>query len=1033
MSRRFLANISKYRNAVGKPAKHEEAYTDINPSTNATSDTSQLVKVSQSWIAYKHASLGTVGILPVGTVGRIGDSVHSLNAHGAGISDWEFSPFDSSILITGSDNGEVKVWQISVEGESISPELTVTISTGTGKSVDAIVHHPSAHGIVATVSNNLVQIWDYTEKTQGSTIALATHTLTHPNAVFSVSWKGDGTLLVTTCKDTKIRVFNPRLQNTPIQTGQGPAGNRPSRVVWLGEKDLLFTLGFNKMRERENAVWNSTDLSSPLEVKRLDSSSGLALPLYDEDTSILFLPSRGESIIRWMEIADSAPFMTEGIAFSAQGPVAGATFFPKQLLKVMQTEVVRLLTVNANGLWPINVNIPRRAYLDFHSDLYPETKSAVPGLEASEWLQGENKPVPRMSLDPGAAGKPEWIRRAIWTSSKESSPAPAPAPTSTQKQPNPSQIASIQVKPAATISPTPQTLAPVSQATKPYPEPVSAASTESITTGISHLSNSETIPASPKAEDALPISAPATPKAAVDNKPHSVSSQAVKASPPPSTPASATPARASPLASRFGAQKASRFRFLTFKPYHISEHFDDMSGLSISTAPECSMIEVNPKFLALPLHGSGGRIGILRTDEAGRVGNKIPSLVCSSDLNGFKFDPFNHNVLVTASDDTKIKGWIIPEEGIDKESDATKPDWVLSAPTMDKISLLLFHPRAKDVLLSASMDRNDPTIRLWNLKTQEEKLAIKGHKDVIFSCDFNQQGDKIVSVCRDKKIRIWNAFTGELIHEGPGHDSLRSCRVLWLGESDVIASIGFGRGSQREILLYDANDLAKGPIESKKMDASPGILVPHYDPDTSVLGISARGDRVMKHFEIDVTSPVTFSGKSRFADVASLEQGSLQQDVAYLPKRCCNVKEIELAKMYRLTYNSVEVIRVCVPRNKKEFFQDDLFPDTVDVETPSVEAADFFAGKGLDVAPRRIHLCPSDMESLAHLQEMTPTTPQSSTSSLDKFLQGKQQAAEDDRKKLAMERMFETAKESKADRDTLVPDTGIVAEDEWDD
>ncbi|KAF9540772.1 Coronin-7 [Mortierella hygrophila] len=1032
MSKRFLANISKYRNAVGKAAKHEEAYTDLKPSTNATTDTSQLVKVSQNWIAYKHASLGTVGILPVGTVGRVGADVHLLNAHGAGVSDWEFSPFDSNVLITGSDNGEIKVWQISAEGESITTELTATIITGTGKTVDAIVHHPSAHGIVATTSTNLVQIWDYTDKAQGATISSAAHTLTHPNAVFSMSWKGDGTLLATTCKDTQIRVFDPRLENTPIHTGQGPAGNRPSRVVWLGEKDLLFTLGFNKMRERENAVWNATDLSQPLEIKRLDSSSGIALPLYDEDTSILFLPSRGESIIRWMEISESAPFMTEGIAFSAQGPVAGSAFFPKQVLRVMQTEVVRLLTVNTNGLWPISVSIPRRTYLDFHADLYPETKSAVPGLEASEWLQGENKPVPRMSLDPGAAGKPEWIRRAIWTASpKDTTPVPAVV----QKQPTPAQPTPIQQKAVDPVTPTPQApvVVPVSQSSKSTPEPVSAATTESITTGISSLLTTQRTPGSPKAEEFLPTPTPVTPEAVVDNRLHSVSTQAGKTSPPPSTPSTATPVRASPLASRFGAQKASRFRFLTFKPYHVSEYFDNMSGLSISTAPECSMIEVNPKFIALPLNGSGGRIGILKTSEPGRVGTKIPSLVCSSDLTGFKFDPFNHNLLITASDDTKIKGWIIPEDGIDSENDATKPNWVLSAPSMDKISLVLFHPRAKDVLLSASMDRSDPTIRLWNLKTQEEKLAIKGHKDVIFSCDFNHQGDKIVSVCKDKKIRIWNALTGDLIQEGKGHDSLRSCRVIWLGESDVIASVGFGRGSQREILLYDATDLGKGPIESKKMDASPGILVPHYDSDTSVLGISARGDRVMKHFEIDVTSPAEFSGKSRFVDVASLEQGSLQQDVAYLPKRYCNVKEIELAKMYRLTYNSVEVIRVSVPRNKKEFFQDDLFPDTVDVETSSLEAADFFAGKGLDVAPRRINLCPSDMESLAHHQEMTPATPQSSTNSLDKFLQGKQQAAEDDRKKEAMERMFETAKESKADRDTLVPDTGIIADDEWDD
>jgi len=63
----------------------------------------------------------------------------------------------------------------------------------------------------------------------------------------------------------------------------------------------------------------------------------------------------------------------------------------------------------------------------------------------------------------------------------------------------------------------------------------------------------------------------------------------------------------------------------------------------------------------------------------------------------------------------------------------------------------------------------------------------------IFSCAFNHLGTKIVSVCRDKMIRVWDALTGNILQEGPGHQSLRSCRVLWLGESDLVASIGFGR------------------------------------------------------------------------------------------------------------------------------------------------------------------------------------------------------------------------------------------------
>ncbi|KAG0211915.1 Coronin-7 [Mortierella sp. GBA30] len=951
MSKRLFATFSKYRNAVGRAAKHENAYTDLKPSTHALVDSCQLVKASRSWIAFKHTSGGSLGILPVDVLGRVGGHVHLLSAHSSGVSDWEFSPFDSDLLITGSENGEIKIWRISGDNGDISTSLLLTAATGTAKAIETIVHHPTAQG-------------------------------------------ADGTLLATTCKDSQLRVFNVRQQDTPIQIGQGHAGNRLSRVVWLGEKDLLFTSGFNKMRERENAVWNANDLSQPLEVKRMDSSSSVALPLYDEDTSIVFIPSKGESTVRWIEIAESSPFMTEGMAFGAQGPVAGAALMPKQLMNVMQTEIARILTVNTNALWPVSVSVPRRTYLDFHADLYPDTKSSVPGLEASEWLQGENKPVPRISLDPGLEGKPEWARRSVTS-------APSTASTTSQ---------SLRTSPSPAPLATAASTAPPVSVTKTFAISQSPQTTSVPTDKIASLSvSSSTIS---------------------NNIPGRSGAGSLEST----HPSNANVSTKTPVMPRVATQKASKYRFLTFKPYHISEHFESISGLSISTMPECNLIEINPKFLALPLHGPGGRIGILKTTQPGRVGTKMPSLVCSSDLQSFKFDPFNPNLLVTASDDTKIKGWVIPDDGLDEECDTTKPNWVLSAPVMDKITLVMFHPRAKDVLLSASMDRNDPTMRLWDLKAQEEKTAFKGHKDVIFSCDFNHSGTKIVSVCRDKRIRVWDALSGKVLKEGPGHDSLRSCRVLWLGESDLIASVGFGRGSQREILLYDATDLESGPIDRHAMDNSPGVLVPHYDPDTSVLGISARGDRVMKHFEILLGSREDVkSGKSLFVDVASLEQGSLQQDVAYMPKRYCDVREVELAKMYRLTYNSVEVIRVSVPRNKREFFQDDLFPDTVDVETPTMEAADFFSSAIVDNAAKRISLCPSDMESLSNHNAATPATPQQGGNSLDKFLQGKQQAAEDDRKRLAMERMFETAKESKADRDTLVPDTGVVDDDEWDD
>ncbi|KAF9425040.1 Coronin-7 [Podila epigama] len=994
MSRRLFASFSKYRNSVGKAAKHEDAYTDFKPSTNATTDSTQLVKVSKSWIAFKHSNSGAIGILPVEPVGRVGSNVQVLNAHGTGVSDWEFSPFDANRLITGSDKGEVNVWDITTDNGTASFQLALTITPGTGKQIESIVHHPTADNLIATVSSNVVHIWDISKEGKGSTLSSPSYTLTHPNTVASISWKADGTLLATTCKDTMLRVFDPRKQDTPVQECLGHPGIRPSRVVWVGDKDLLFTVGFNKMREREYAVWNPTELTKPLELKRMDSSNSIMLPLYDEDTSIMFLPSRGETIVRWVEIATSAPYMTEGVAFSSQGSVAGAALVPKQLMKVMQAEIARILTVTPNGIWPLHFNVPRKSYLDFHADIFPDTKADIAAVEASEWLEGQNKAVPRVSLDPGMAGKPTWVQNAT----TKLPPAPLPAVTI-----KPSAKAAVSNTSGVSSSP-----APVTSST------LTAASSTS----------TPTTPAEPAPQPLTETKAASEATAIPEQRAQETKKEEVTTTPPASSnPSTPTTVQKSPLALRLGTQQASKFRFLTFKPYHVSEHFEHISGLSISTLPECNLIEVNHKYLALPLHGTGGRIGILKTSEPGRVGNKIPSIICKSDLLGFKFDPFNPNLLVTASDDTKIKGWIIPEEGLDKENDLTTPAWVLSSPTMDKISTLKFHPTARDVMLSASMDRDDPTLRLWDLKAQKE----------IFSCDFNHTGTKIVSVCKDKKIRVWDALSGKLLQEGAGHDSVRSCRVLWLGASDLVASVGFGRGSQREILLFDSNDLAQGPVDKKLMDMSPGVLVPHYDPDTSILGVSARGDRVMKHFEVILgTKEDVKAGKRLFVDVAGLELTTLQQDVAYLPKKYNNVREIELSKMYRLTYNSVEVVRVSVPRNKKEYFQDDIFPPTDDVETATMEASEFFAGDSVK-EPARIDLCPSDMTTLSHHVASTPVTPATGGNSLDKFLQGKQQVADDERKRLAMERMFETAKESKADRDTLVPDTGIIADEEWDD
>jgi coronin-7 len=58
------------------------------------------------------------------------------------------------------------------------------------------------------------------------------------------------------------------------------------------------------------------------------------------------------------------------------------------------------------------------------------------------------------------------------------------------------------------------------------------------------------------------------------------------------------------------------------------------------------LLQANSKFIAVPISGPGGRVGIIVTAKPGRLPTKIPSVLCGSPVD-FKFDPFDPNVLVT--------------------------------------------------------------------------------------------------------------------------------------------------------------------------------------------------------------------------------------------------------------------------------------------------------------------------------------------------------------------------------------------------
>jgi coronin-7 len=88
----------------------------------------------------------------------------------------------------------------------------------------------------------------------------------------------------------------------------------------------------------------------------------------------------------------------------------------------------------------------------------------------------------------------------------------------------------------------------------------------------------------------------------------------------------------------------------------------------------------------------------------------------------------------------------------------------------------------------------------------------------------------------------------------------------------------------------------------------------------------------------------------------------LQTAVSFLPKKLVDVRTVEINQALRFTSgNKIERIGFFIPRGKMEFFQDDVFVETVDTECSVLSVGEFWEGRGKMVELPVINLRPRDM------------------------------------------------------------------------
>lgn len=306
-----------------------------------------------------------------------------------------------------------------------------------------MLFNPAAENVLASSSGDYtVKIWDLEN-------GKAKLTLKGNDIFTSLSWSADGSTLVTTSRDKKLRFWDVR-QEKPAHEVPGHSGAKISKVQWMGDHDRVVTTGFSKMSERQLGLWDTRNPTTPIgDFVPLDSGSGVVMPFWDDGSQILYLAGKGDGNIRYFEYQnDKFEFLSEYRSSNAQ---RGLAFMPKRGVNTHDNEIMRAFkSVDDAYIEPISFVVPRRSET-FQDDIYPPTIGTQPAMSSEEWFQGKSALPPKLNMEDLFDGnEPQMVAAEERPKPTTTTPAP-PAPAAVPKpEPKPEPKAEPTPAPAAT-------------------------------------------------------------------------------------------------------------------------------------------------------------------------------------------------------------------------------------------------------------------------------------------------------------------------------------------------------------------------------------------------------------------------------------------------------------------------------------------------------------------------------------------------------------------------------------------------------
>jgi len=164
----------------------------------------------------------------------------------------------------------------------------------------------------------------------------------------------------------------------------------------------------------------------------------------------------------------------------------------------------------------------------------------------------------------------------------------------------------------------------------------------------------------------------------------------------------------------------------------------------------------------------------------------------------------------------------------------------------------------------------------------------------------------------------------------------------------IFFSCGFGSTNSRQFEIYDSRNLDEPVVKSTKLDSGSGMLMPFFDMDTDILYLAGKGDGNVRYYELDVAE----EGGVVVNYIEAFGSNVPTNGCGFMPKRGCDVSVNEVARLFKVTPDTVFPLSFRVPR-KNSSFAEDIFPPCSSDE-PALHAEQWLGGESS--MPRTISL-----------------------------------------------------------------------------